>query len=350
MRSNLFVQAAIAAVVLVVAGCDKEAEKVQLQTPVPEASVEATTVECTVSWANVENAVNYSWKLYESATPDVVLAEDAAFAEVSKTFTDLKEDTEYVFAVTAIAAPETNYLDSEEAKVTFKTGVIPRAEAPVFRTSAVTDAGVCVTWSVVDGAAYKYRIVAKDDPSKNLNGDADKTFEDPFVTLAGLTASTSYIIYVQTIPSAESGLVASKEAEFGFTTEAAATTPWVAVAFEYRIFAEKNTLIIHNVPNSQAANYYTTTETVNVIGGGYDKESTYANYVVWDYEDHVPGVYANTSIHKFNNNGQGWKVGENLFYAAVGETKNGDVALNWFWLEMPENPGDDVKILDSPKK
>lgn len=29
MKSNLFVQAAIAAVVFVVAGCDKEAEKVQ---------------------------------------------------------------------------------------------------------------------------------------------------------------------------------------------------------------------------------------------------------------------------------------------------------------------------------
>lgn len=249
-----------------------------------------------------------------------------------------------------MAAPETNYLNSEEAKVTFKTGVIPRAEAPVFRTSAVTDAGVCVTWSVVDGAAYKYRIVAKDAPDKNLNSDADKTFEDPFVTLAGLTASTSYIIYVQTIPSAESGLVASNEAPFEFTTEAAATTPWVAVAFEYRVFAEKNTLIIHNVPNSQAANYYTTTENQNIIGNGLATEKTYANYVVWDYEDHVPGVYANTSIHKFNDNGQGWKAGNNLFYAAVGETKNGDVGLNWFWLEMPENPGDDVKILDSPKK
>lgn len=170
------------------------------------------------------------------------------------------------------------------------------------------------------------------------------------VTLAGLTASTSYIIYVQTIPSAESGLVASNEAAFEFTTEAAATTPWVAVAFEYRVFAEKNTLIIHNVPNSPAANYYTTTENQNIIGNGLATEKTYANYVVGDYEDHVPGVYANSSIHKFNDNGQGWKAGNNLFYAAVGETKNGDVALNWFWLEMPENPGDDVKILDSPKK
>lgn len=232
MRSNLFVQAAIAAVVFVVAGCDKEAEKVQLQTPVPEASVEATSVECTVSWANVENAVNYSWKLYETAEPTVAVAEDAAHVGDFKKFTDLKEDTEYVFAITAVAAPETNYLNSEEAKVTFKTGVIPRAESPVFRTNAVTDVGVSVTWSVVEGAAYKYRIVAKDAPDKNLNSDADKTFEDPFVTLAGLTASTSYIIYVQTIPSAESGLVASNEAAFEFTTEAAATTPWVAVAFE----------------------------------------------------------------------------------------------------------------------
>lgn len=352
MKRKLFAQAAIAAAVIVVAGCDKEAEKIQLQTPVPvpEATVKASSVECTVSWATVENAANYSWKLCESATPDVVVAEDAAFAEVSKTFTDLKEDTEYVFTITAVAAPETNYLNSEEAKVTFKTGIVPRAEAPTFRASAKTDVGVSVTWNVIDGATYKYRIVTKDDPSKNLNSDADKTFEDPFVTLSGLSASTSYIIYVQTVPSAESGLVESKEAPFEFTTEAAATEPWVAVAFEYRVFAEKNTLIIHNVPNSKAANYYTTTENQNIIGNGLATENKYANYVVWDYEDHVPGVYANTSIHKFNDNGQGWKAGNNLFYAAVGETKNGDVALNWFWLEMPENPGDDVKILDSPKK
>lgn len=349
MKSNLFVQAAIAAAVLFVAGCDKEAEKIQLQTPAPKAEVTETSVECTVSWAADENAVNYSWKLVETADPTVAVAEDAAFTGSAKTFTDLKEDTEYVFSVTAIAAPETNYLNSEEAKVTFKTGVIPRAEAPVFRGSAITDIGASVTWGVVDGASYKYRIVAKDDPSKNLNSDTDKTFDDPFVTLAGLTASTSYIIYVQSIPTTDSGLTASLESEFEFTTETAATDPWVAVTFEYRVFAEKNTLIIHNVPNSKAANYYTTTENVNVIGEGLAKESTYANYVVWDYEDNVPGVYSNTSIHKFNDNGQGWKAGNNLFYAAVGETKNGDVKLNWFWLEMPENPGDDVKILDSPE-
>ena len=48
--------------------------------------------------------------------------------------------------------------------------------------------------------------------------------------------------------------------------------------------------------------------------------------------------------------GQGWKAGEKLFYGAVAEDKKGNTKLNWFWLEMPGNPGDDVTILDSPKK
>ncbi len=349
MKSNLIAQAAIAAAVFFVAGCDKDAEKIQLQPPAPKAEVTETSAECTVSWTAVENAANYSWKLVETADPTVVVEEDASYIGDFKTFRDLKEGTEYDFTITAIATPETNYLNSEEAKVTFTTGVVPRAEAPTFRTSAVTDAGVSVTWSVIDGASYKYRIVAKDNPATNLNSDAEKTFEDPFVTLAGLTASTSYIIYVQTVPSENSGLENSNESAFEFTTEAEATDPWVAVAFEYRVFAGKNTLIIHNVPNSKAANYYTTTETVNVIGDGHDTEAKLSQYIVWDYEDHEPGVYANTSIHKFNNNGSGWKAGDKIFYAAVGETKNGDTKLNWFWLEMPENPGDDVKILDSPE-
>lgn len=349
MRSNLFIQAAFAATILFAASCDKDDEKIQLQTPVPVATPEENSTGCVIVWAADENAADYSWTLCETADPTVPVAENASFVGNSKTFGDLKEDTEYVFSITALAAPESNYLNSEEAKVTFRTNIIPRAEAPTFRTSAVTDAGVSVTWSVIDGASYKYRIVAKDNPSTDLNSDADKTFEDPFVTLSGLTASTSYIIYVQTVPAAGSELENSNEAAFEFTTEAAATDPWVAVAFEYRVFAGKNTLIIHNVPNSKAANYYTTTENQNVIGNGLATEKQFANYTVWDYEDHVPGVYANTSIHKFNNNGSGWKAGDKLFYGAVGETKNGDVTLNWFWLEMPTNPGDDVKILDTKK-
>ncbi|MBS7293527.1 MAG: hypothetical protein KIG75_07890, partial [Bacteroidales bacterium] len=96
MKSNLFVQAAIAASVLVVAGCDKDAEKTQLQTPEPKAVVESTTVECTVTWKAVENAAGYSWTLCEAADPATVVSEETIFTDVAKTFSNLKEDTEYV--------------------------------------------------------------------------------------------------------------------------------------------------------------------------------------------------------------------------------------------------------------
>lgn len=350
MKQNQFTLAALAAAALLAAGCNKEAKETQLQTPAVSVSCTENSATAKVEWSDDANADCWSWKLSESADIATPVAEESSFKEHSTVFDNLKEDTEYTFSITAVAAPGSGYLNSEETTTTFRTGIIPRATAPEFKTSAVTDAGVCVTWGEVEGVTYKYRITTKADPSTTLNTDADKDFSDPFVTLAGLKASTPYIIYVQSVPAAESGLVPSSETEFEFTTEAEATEPWVAVTFEYRTFAEKNTLIVHNVPNSKAANYYTTTENVNVIGDGLDTESALANYIVWDYEDHVPGVYANTSIHKFNNNGQGWKAGDHLFYAAVGETKNGDVKLNWFWLEMPENLGDDVKILDSPDK
>lgn len=350
MNRKTFVQTAFAAIALLAAGCSEEAEKTQLQAPTPSVLPEETSAACEISWQAVENASCYSWKLFETAEPETAVKEDAASTLTSLTFSDLEESTEYTFSVMAVAPQDGDWLNSATVSVKFKTGAVPHAEAPAFRAEALTDVGVCVTWSIVEGASYKYRIVAKDNPSENLNGDADKTFDDPFVTLSGLKASTSYIIYVQSVPAEDSGMAASDESAFEFTTEAAATSPWVAVAFEYRVFADKNTLIVHNVPNSQAANYYTTTENQNIIGNGLAKESTYAYYVTDDYEYHTPGVYANTSIHKFNDNGQGWSAGKNLFYAAVGETKNGDLKLNWFWLEMPENPGDDVKILDSAKK
>lgn len=359
MKRNQITLAAIAAAALLAAGCDKEVEKTQLQVPTISVTFADSPVNARIEWSDDANAKCWSWKLSESANPtatlsvsanpSVIVEQNASYTNNLKIIKDLKENTEYTFTVTAIAADGSNYLNSEEATANFTTGIIPRAETPVFRTNAVTDKGVCVTWSVVEGASYKYRITTKADPSTNLNSDVDKTFTDPFVTLSGLTAATAYVIHVQAI-SDEEGVQPSPEAEFEFTTEAEATDPWVAVAFEYRVFAEKNTLIVHNVPNSKAANYYTTTENENVIGEGLATESVMAYYIVSDYEEHVPGVYMNSSIHKFNDNGQGWNAGDNLFYAAVGETKNGDTKLNWFWLEMPEKPGDDVKILDSPKK
>lgn len=320
-----------------------------LSTPVLTCNADDKSANCTISWNAVDKASSYSWQLFEAADKSVAVKSAEKVSECEVKFDDLKEETDYVFEVIAIAVTGSDDLDSETASVKFHTGAVPRAEAPKFKTSCYTDYGVCVTWSEVAGAEFKYRIVKKEDPSTNLNSDADATFTEPYVVLNGLSAATSYIVYVQVVPPAESGLEASIESAFEFATEAEATEPWVAVSFEYRVFAEKNTIFCHNVPNSKAAHYYTTTENVNVIGEGYASEKELANYVVWDYEDHVPGVYCDTPLHRFNNNGQGWKAGDKLFYAAVGETANGDTKLNWFWVEMPENPGDDVKILDTHK-
>lgn len=128
------------------------------------------------------------------------------------------------------------------------------------------------------------------------------------------------------------------------------TSPWVDVEFSYETVGGKGTLRVANKANVKCAHFYSSTETVNVIGDGYDDEKTLIGYILMDYEDGVPGVYMDTAGHKFNNNGAGFKAGDKLFYYVVGvdaADKPGD--LNWFWVEIPANIGDPVIILDSPE-
>jgi len=68
-------------------------------------------------------------------------------------------------------------------------------------------------------------------------------------------------------------------------------------------------LRVANKANVKCAHFYSSTETVNVIGEGYDDEKTLIGYILMDYEDGVPGVYMDTAEHKFNNNGAGFKAG-----------------------------------------
>lgn len=128
------------------------------------------------------------------------------------------------------------------------------------------------------------------------------------------------------------------------------TSPWVDVRFSYETVGGKGTLRVTNKANVKCAHFYSSTETVNVIGEGYDDEKTLIGYILLDYEENVPGVYMDTAEHKFNNNGAGFKAGDKLFYYVVGvdaADKPGD--LNWFWVEIPANIGDPVIILDSPE-
>lgn len=132
--------------------------------------------------------------------------------------------------------------------------------------------------------------------------------------------------------------------------EVVVTSPWVDVEFSYETVGGKGTLRVTNKANVKCAHFYSSTETVNVIGEGYDDEKTLIGYILMDYEDGVPGVYMDTAGHKFNNNGAGFKAGDKLFYYVVGvdaADKPGD--LNWFWVEIPANIGDPVIILDSPE-
>ena len=315
MKTNLIATAAAAAVVLFAAGCNKEEVKTPLVSPEPSYVVSVDSKAYEFSWTAVENASAYSYKVV--AADGTVAKEDAACTATEASVSGLAAGTEYTFSVSAVATEGTSDADSEAASIKFTAVAIPG--------SAITDAGACLTWKA-NAETYSYRLVAKDAPQTDLLKEDGLT--DTYLTFKGLSAATSYIAYVNDVP-------------YLFTTADASTAekPWVAVVFEYKELSGKNTLYCHNVPNSAVKDYFTTTDSMNIIGEGMATESQFAYYLVLDYENNEPGIYANTALHKFNDNGAGWKAGNNLFYAAVGEDKNGNDVLNWFWLEMPGESG-----------
>ena len=173
------------------------------------------------------------------------------------------------------------------------------------------------------------------------------------IAFSGLKPATAYTLEVVELAGDDPGYTDSDPAKASTTTAdepVVVTSPWVNVEFSYETVGGKGTLRVANKANVKCAHFYSSTETVNVIGEGYDDEKTLIGYILMDYEDGVPGVYMDTAEHKFNNNGAGFKAGDKLFYYVVGvdaADKPGD--LNWFWVEIPANIGDPVIILDSPE-
>ena len=88
-----------------------EIKQVVLDTPVVEATVSENTV--TLTWASVENAVNYSITVVGTET-------SVSTEECTYTFTG-EYDTDYVFSVVAVPADELLYLPSAAAKVEART-------------------------------------------------------------------------------------------------------------------------------------------------------------------------------------------------------------------------------------
>lgn len=344
MNTHLLKFAAVSLLVLA-AGCSKDSDPKPLATPEPRFKAQSTVTEYSFFWNPIEHADTYSYKL--ETADGVVVAENAAYTETLVTISDLKEESTYNFHVTALSKNNPDYAPSATASVTFTTGAIPRVASPEFKSSCKTDVGACATWLPSSGK-FSYDIAAKDAPETSLNA---ATIEDPYVTFAGLKPNTSYILKVKNLAEEGSGYSDSKESVFEFTTEPAATAPWTEVVFEFRPLAEKNTIFCHNVPNSAVEHYYSTTEDHNVIGSGQADEATYAKYLIFDYEDNVPGIYCDYPLNKFGNGAVGWKKGDKLFYAVVSADKGEKTkTTNWFYVEMPEKADEDIIILDSHKK
>lgn len=216
---------------------------------------------------------------------------------------------------------------------------------PVLTCSEPTTESFTVSWEAVENAsAYAWSI-----SSGETMIDSSEECTETSASFTGLTAGTSYEVTVKALSGDKKKFLDSKEATISATTKEAPTEPWVDTAFEYAEIGGKNTLVITNTPNILCTHYYSTTANVNVIGEGYDDEQTFINYMVMDYEYGEPGVYRDSGTHQFNNNGAGFSAGDTLFYGVAGEDADGKTGkLNWAWIQMPQNPGDQVIILDGP--
>lgn len=218
----------------------------------------------------------------------------------------------------------------------------------------VTPSSFAASWTAVEhAAAFSYRLVTTEGDKTVVVAEVG-SYNAVEVSFSGLDPSTEYMLEVVALAGIDPGYTDSDPATASVSTIAepvVATAPWVDVGFSYETVGEKGTLRVTNKANVRCSHFYSSTETVNVIGGGYDDEKTLIGYILMDYEDGVPGVYMDVNEHKFNNNGAGFKAGDKLFYYVVGvDQADKPGGLNWFWVEVPANIGDPVIILDSPEK
>lgn len=217
----------------------------------------------------------------------------------------------------------------------------------------VKTSSFAASWTAVEhAAAFSYKLLTIEEGKEVVVSEV-ASFGAVEVSFAGLSPSTAYTVEVVALAGDDPGYTDSDAVRAATTTAeepVVAKSPWVDVAFSYETVGGKGTLRVTNKANVKCSHFYSSTETVNVIGGGYDDEKTLIGYILMDYEDGIPGVYMDVNEHKFNNNGAGFKAGDKLFYYVVGvdeADKPGD--LNWFWVEVPANIGDPVIILDSPE-
>lgn len=205
-----------------------------------------------------------------------------------------------------------------------------------------------VSWSAVENASgYAYTLASVTEGAESVLAE-EASYARTEVLFEQLNPSTTYRVQVVALAAEESGFADSEPGRAEAVTSKAPAVPWVEVEMTSVLLNGKLAFRIVNKPNNLCAHIYSSTENVNVIGGGYDDEETLTGYLLEDFENDVPGVYGDVLTHQFNNNGAGFAPGGKMFYYVVGQDASGRVGrLNWFWLEMPANAGDAVIILDS---
>lgn len=172
------------------------------------------------------------------------------------------------------------------------------------------------SWTAVEhAAAFGYKLLTTEGGQEVVVAEV-ASYDAVEVSFSGLKPATAYTFEVVALAGDDPGYTDSDPAKASTTTAdepVVVTSPWVDVEFSYETVGGKGTLRVTNKANVKCAHFYSSTETVNVIGAGF-------------------------------------KAGDKLFYYVVGvdaADKPGD--LNWFWVEIPANIGDPVIILDSPE-
>lgn len=158
--------------------------KTRIATPEVNADVKSNVI--TLTWDAIEGAANYS---ITNGSEMPVFVEEPTYV-----FTG-EYDTEYTFAVVAIAADEAKHYESECATVTAKTKPAPVAIAAPVVTATVDVNVITLTWEAIEGAAH-YTVQVDDDVEEVVEAtsytfEGDYEFEYTF-TIKAIAAYTEF--------------------------------------------------------------------------------------------------------------------------------------------------------------
>lgn len=202
MKTSRIINAAAAAVLLLLAGCgsDTKEETLSQTLKTPEAKVSEVTVSgFRVDWGKVYGAGSYTYSLDE--------AEASSTEALYTRFSGLEADKEYVVKLQAEPSEGSQLTSSEPVYIHVRTSAVGQLAKPEITVGSAYASKTIVTWSVIPGAgSYEYAV-----------GDISGTTTENKVTLSNLVKGKDYVFTVKAVPSGNDN-TASETAEASFTT------------------------------------------------------------------------------------------------------------------------------------